>query len=653
MNGLRRQRKSSGQGPRTTRAQRLHRAVIAVVIGVFGSLLLFAVPALAQGLDCKEPPNPERPGSGMVGALDPAPIGTGEPGSAYDEVGYAGLVWHTYDLGCGPEGVTSPNAIVDTWLGNELFNLAKNLVGATNGLHYALLDGELMAPLDEVISTGTVALYDSVFTPWFGLVALVLAIVLFRYIWQGDLAAIGKRGMWALAALWFASATYLTPLVYTHALDDLVVTGTSAVQAGFLREVGVDQTHALPTLLHEQVIYNNWLRGEFGSPDAPEADELGRDLLRAQTWTKQESRAGEDSGSPETKQQEFQDVAERMGSAYGYFQGVDGSRVGAGTLALLQSLAYAAFQLLAKGAILLAQVLLRVLILSGPLIGLVALVYHQILRGVGRIVGAAVLNVVMISAMAGLHTLILTWLFQPTRGFSALTQIMLAGLVTLVFLMVCKPARRMAQMVELSVGSVGGAVPRVPPSVFSRFRGRRTSESDSAEGGDFWDQLRSDGDADQTASGDRQRGRPEAAHPSVTATAVRLDQDRAGAQPGSRGGAAANAAGTAPGGQRTAAALPEGNSTSRIVDTVPVADANWDSVDDDPVLVPSRTDSTTQPGAPTRQTSMTNWVGTGNGGERSTTDREVVAGRPVNVVYRPSRGLEVADSPEPRFRGDE
>ncbi len=33
-------------------------------------------------------------------------------------------------------------------------------------------------------------------------------------------------------------------------------------------------------------IYQNWLRGEFGSPDVPQAQELGRDLLRAQTFTK-------------------------------------------------------------------------------------------------------------------------------------------------------------------------------------------------------------------------------------------------------------------------------------------------------------------------------------------------------------------------------
>ncbi|MHA6798958.1 hypothetical protein [Bounagaea algeriensis] len=639
---------------RRTRTQRAHehragrrpRGALAVLVAVVSGLLLFAVPAAAQGLDCSEPPNPERPGSGMVGALDPAPIGTGEPGSTYDEVGYAGLVWHTYDLGCGPQGVTSPHAVVDTWLGNELFNIAKNIVGATNGLHYALLDGELLDPLDELIATGTVALYDSVFSPWFGLVAVVLAVVLFRYIWQGDLATIGRRTMWGLAALWFASATYLTPLVYTHVLDDVVVTGTSSVQAGFLREVGVDQTHALPTLLHDQVIYTNWLRGEFGSPDSPQAQELGRDLLRAQTWTKQEAAAGEDSGSPESKKQQFEQVVDRSGSARSYIQGIDGSRVGAGTLAMLQSFAYAVFQLLAKAAILLAQVLLRVLILAGPLLGLVSIVYHQVLRGIGKIAGAAVLNVVLISAMAGLHTLILTWIFQPARSFSALTQIMLAGLVTLVFLMVCKPVRRMGQMVELSVGGMSSAVPRVPPSLFSRFRGRadrgRADGGGSEEGGDFWDQLRGDG-ASTAAAGDNRTGRPEASHPSVTATAVRLDQDRSGTADDAGGASAA-------GGRRPGAgALPEAGSTSRIVDTVPVADAQWDNIDDDPVLVPSRVDGESRGvrPAPAREPGSSDRTGP----DRTSADREVVAGRPVNVVYRPSRGLEVADGTDHRSRG--
>jgi hypothetical protein len=624
---VRRRRERDRGLARASSLARPKRRAFALVAGLIAIQALIGAPAWGQGFDCKEAPNPERPGSGMVGALDPAPLGVGYQGSAYGEVGYAGLVWHTYDLGCGPQGVTNPNALVDTWLGNEMFNIAKNLVGATNGLHYALLNGDLMDPLDDVIATGTVALYDSVFTPWFGLVALVLAIVLFRYIWSGDLASIGKRGMWALAGLWFASATYLTPLVYTHALDDVVITGSSAVQAGFLREVGVDESNALPMLLHEQVVYRNWLRGEFGSPDSPQAQQLGMELLLAQAWTKQEVNAGADAGSPEPKKQAFEDVAGKMGSSYGYFQGIDGSRVGAGVLGLVQGLSYASFQLLAKATILLAQVLLRVLILAGPLIGLVALLYHQVLRTIGRVAGAAVLNVVMISAMAGLHTLILTWIFDPLRGFSALTQILLAALVTIVFLLIAKPVRRMAQMVELSVGTVGRAVPRAPQGLFSRFRGRKPESEE--EGGGFWEQVRGMDPDEEYASPQRgrRRSRPEAQHMSVAATAQRLDRDGSAAV--AAGSGTALPSGTAarrPGG---AAALPEARSTSRVVDTNPVADAKWDGMDEDPVLIPSRTAGSpvSGPEAP--------------GPRRA--EMEVVAGRPVYVIYRPSRGLEVAD----------
>lgn len=632
------------------------RGPLLAVTGMLVLQALIGAPASAQGLDCKQAPNPERPGTGMVGAIDPAPMGTGQVGTPYDLTGYAGDVWHTYDLGCGPQGVTHPNAIVDTWVGGQLFNVGKDIVGATNGLHYALLSGNLMAPLDDVVSTGTVALYDSVFTPWFGLVAVVLAVVLFRYIWQGDMAAIGKRTMWALAGLWFASATYLTPLVYTHALDDVVITGTSAVQGGFLREVGVDERDALPTLLHDQVIYRNWLRGEFGSPDAPQAKQYGNELLTAQAWTKAEVADGKDGGSPEQKKQQFRDVANKLGSSYGYFQGIDGSRVGAGMLATVQSLAFASFQLLAKAAILLAQVLLRVLVLAGPVIGLVALLYHEVLRGVGRLAGAALINVAMISAMAGLHTLILTWLFDPTHHLSLLVQMLLAGLVTAVFLMIGRPFRRMGQMVQLSVGGEHGFFSgAVAGSVFSKFRGRGGANGDAGE--DFWTKARGAGDEDvehDAATGQRRRVRPEAEGASVSATAQRTDReapqralDRTGGGPaalptagfsGGSGGTSSDTSGTGEArrpGSAGEAQLPEARSTSRVVDTAPVADVNWAGHDDDPVMVPSRSEAAPDPAEPPLL-------------QRS--DTEVVAGRPVNVVYRPSRGLEVAEGLDDRSR---
>lgn len=623
------------------------RRTLLLLIGILlGIHAVVAAPALAQNPfgDCKEAPNPERPGSGMVGAIDPTPIGHGRPGSVYAEVGYAGLVWHTYDLGCGPAGIRDPDAVIGNWTGNQLFNVAKVLVGATNGLHYALADDRLLSPLDDLIVSGTVALYDSVYAPWFGLVAVLLAIVLFRHIWRGDLATVSKRAIWALAGIWLAAATYLTPLLYTQVLDEVLVDGSEQIRTGFLDEVGIDTRDALPTLLYDQIVYTNWLRGVFGSPDGPQATELGRDLVRAQAYTKQEIADGADdpdSGVEDRKKREYEAIAERTGSAYGYFQGVDGSRIGTGFLAVAQATMFALFQLLAQAALLLAQVLLRVVILVGPVIGLIAILYHELLRGVGRAVGAALLNVIVISALTALHTLVMVWVFDPARGLSVLAQMLLAGLVTLVMLLVARPVRRMWQMVELSVGAVGGVLPAAPPGVLSRLRRRRAgAEPTAAER--FWDEAReTDPDPATPPTPAPRRARPEAA--ATVAVAERLDRRGGPATVATRtleppaggsGTAAALPAGTGrAGGDGPVPALPAGFSSAesraagRITDTPPaVAESRWDRSDEDAVLVPSRA-SHRPVTTPSRRAEL-----------------EVVAGRPVWVVYRPSRGLVVGDS---------
>jgi hypothetical protein len=599
------------------------------------AVLAAAVPTHLPGVDdCKEPPNPERPASGMVGVFDPTPMDQGTDPSIYREFGYAGQVWHTYDLGCGPSGLRNPNAVVDTWTGNQVFNIGKNLVAATNGLHYALLDGGLLDPLDNLVLSGTIALYDSVYAPLFGLVAVILAVVLFRSIWRGDLATISKRSLWALAAIWFASITYLTPLTYTHVLDEVLIDGTSAVQAGFFAEVGVEQRDQLPTLLHDTVVYRNWLRGEFGSAQAPQALDLGDDLVRAQAWTKQETADGLDASQEELerKQAAYQDLATKMGTSYGYFQGKDGSRMGAGFLATGQAFALSLFQLLAKATILIAQVLLRVLILIGPLIGLVAIVHHDVLRNVGKALGAVIINVIVVAAMAGLHAFVLTELFDPANNIPPLAQLLLAAVVTIVFLLIVKPVRRMWQMMEMSVHAAHGAMPSSPPGVLSRLR-RRKEHMPTAQD-DFWAQVRGiDPETPMPAGSGDGRLRPEAT-PTVVAVAERLDRsstrDGRHALPGRPGiGGTVVLTGTPvlSGPREERPALPAPSTPSRHVDTPSVVDTSWDRLTEEPVLVPSRAGASTA--SPRRA------------------EQEMVGGRPVFVIYRPSRGLEV--QPEPRW----
>jgi hypothetical protein len=627
----------------TLRVQRGRRfAALLTLLGLVAAIALLSpstawassAPAQVPGADdCKQPPNPERPGSGMVGAIDPTPLQAGAPNSAYHEVGYAGLVWHTYDLGCGPSGLRNPNAVIDTWTGNLLFDIGKAIVGATNGLHYALSDGGLLAPLNDLIVSGTVALYDSVYAPWFGLVAVLLAIVLFRSIWRGDLAAVSKRAAWALAGIWLAAATYLTPLLYTQVLDGVLVEGSNDVRSGFLHEVGIEQRDALPTLLHDQIIYRNWLRGEFGSPDGPQAAQLGRDLLRAQAYTKQEIANGADdpkSGVADRKKQEYKAIAERTGSAYGYFQGVDGNRIGVGFLAALQAVMFGLFQLLAQAALLLAQVLLRVVILLGPIIGLIAILYHDILRGVGRAVGAALLNIVVLSALAALHTLVMVWVFDPTRNMSVLAQMLLAGMITVVLLLVARPVRRMWQMTELAVGAVGGALPAAPPGVLARLR-RRSADVEASPSERFWEEARgseTDPGAPTADSPAGSRVRPEADAPVIVAVG-RIDRRGGGAAatPALGAGRSSVLGGGAAQGYGEAALTGSSQSVLRPdrLAAVPtgfnVTASRRARAGEDPVYVPSAGGSSR--GAP-REAGL-----------------EEVAGRPVWVVYRPSAGLEV------------
>ncbi|OLT10350.1 hypothetical protein BJF78_29015 [Pseudonocardia sp. CNS-139] len=352
-----------------------------------GGSALIGTPAFAQPFDCRESPEPDRPGTGLVGSLDSAPYGVGEPGSVYDEVGYAGLVWHNYDLGCAGQAVLNPAATTDTWVGNQTLNLAKLVVGGVNWAHYLIAEGgELLSPLDQLIGDATRAMYDAVFTNWIGFALAVLAVVLLVLALRGDLARQTQRAAVAVLALLIGSAAYLAPVDWARAADGLLLNGVTEMQSGFLGQVGLGNRDTLPTVLVEQTIYQNWLRGEFGAPDVQQAQEMGRDLLRAQTFTKAEIAEGRATQQlAEQKKADFAALADRMGDRYTYFTGESGSRIGAGLLAVVQAVCIALFQLLSKVLVLVAMLLLRLMVMTAPAIAVVAVLKPDILPALLRV----------------------------------------------------------------------------------------------------------------------------------------------------------------------------------------------------------------------------------------------------------------------------
>ncbi|MDT7678890.1 MAG: hypothetical protein QOD82_6792, partial [Pseudonocardiales bacterium] len=494
-------------------------AAVLVVAGLVGALTLIGTPAWASPFDCKEAPEPDRPGTGLVGSLDPAPLGLGTPGSVYAEVGYAGLVWHTYDLGCGGS-VSDPSVSTDTWLGNQTFDLAKFAVGGVNWAHYLLArGGDVLTPLDEVIAHATKAMYDGVFSTFIGPALLLLALILLMLAFRGDLARQAQRAGFAALALMIGSAAYLAPVNWAKVADGLLLDGVTQMQQGFLNALGQGDVNTLPTVLTDQVIYNNWLRGEFGSPTDPKAVQMGRDLLRAQTFTNDDVAQGKtQQADVDAKKKAFADVAGKMGDRYPYFQGKSGSRIGDGVLAVIEAVCIALFQLLSKVLVLVAMLMLRLIVMCLPAIAVIGVLRPDVLPTVAKVAGAALVNTLVVGALAGLHALLVISLFKPDSGIDLWLALLITGVTTVVLWAVARPFRRLVSMVSLTREQFGGVVPGAGTGPMSQmWRRMRGNEQDERQQR-WWEERR----ADAGRPPERGEYRPE----SVQATASVVPEQR-------------------------------------------------------------------------------------------------------------------------------
>jgi hypothetical protein len=521
----RRRRDTVGEDTPRDTAGPSRRTALLVVLALVGGSVMLGQPAMAQPFDCKEAPSPDRPGTGLVGSLDPPRASGGEAGSVYREVGYAGLVWFNYDLGCAGAAF-NPASTTDTWLGNQTLNVAKFAVGGVNWSHYLIADGgDILAPLDTIISEGTKAMYTAVFTTWIGPALLLLAVFMLVLALRGDLARQTQRAAFAVAALVVGSAAYLAPVDWSKAADPLLLDGVTQMQDGFLGQIGLGNRDTLPTVLVDQVIYQNWLRGEFGAPDVPQAKELGRDLLRAQTFTIDEVDQKKDTSAlADQKKADFAAIAGKMGDRYPYFQGKSGSRVGAGVLALVEAVCIALFQLLSKVLVLVAMLILRLLVMTAPAVAVVAVLKPDILPALLRVAGAAIVNTLVVGALAGLHALLVVSLFRPDSGIDLWLALLVTGVVTVVLWAVARPFRRLVSMVSLTREQFGGIVPGAgtgPMSrVWQRVRGGPTDDRQTR----WWDERAGAAAGSDYSGGARPESEPGAR---VTATATRVPRQRA------------------------------------------------------------------------------------------------------------------------------
>ena len=393
-----------------------------------GVSIVRSLPGIPGVPDCKDAPIPERPGMGLPGALDPEPDplpAAGDPfaqnpsTSIYEQYGYAGLTWHTYDLGCGGS-VRDPAAATDTMIGNVLLSCAVWLTAATNGLHNKVADpASYMGPLDDVVETVTTRLHDSIWSPWGTVAVLGVAALLLFQAMRGHFPAVVAGAAWAALVLAVVAAITQYPSRASGFFDDTITSTIGSIQA---RTAGVDSStrpgqssaRAQGALTVDRVLYDAWLRGQIGSSDSAAADRWGPALFEASAVSWSESAA---AATPEATNQlneektnqwkeTAEEIAEQDPATYAVLQGKAGGRMGNGVMALFGAVFVDLFRLVADVFLLAGLVMLRLLVMFLPAAAVIGVFapLSGVVKQMANIGGAAVVNVVAFSAGSVVYT---------------------------------------------------------------------------------------------------------------------------------------------------------------------------------------------------------------------------------------------------------
>lgn len=430
----------------------------------------FSTAAAIPGIDdCKDAPTPDVPGQGVAGFFSNSPDkipAAADPFAAspkttiYEQYGYAGLRWSTYDLGCGPDAMRNPDAVIGTAFANWVIQPALALTALTGSVTEVAFNPTFLNVFDPVITRVSSALHENLFATWIPAVLALLGILL---IWRANRASLATSAAavgWALIVVILATALFRWPIPAGHAAD-LTVTRTlgAAVEKLDGHDEQVNPGTAVASNVVDSIFYEAWLAGTLGSGDSRTAEKYGDDLFRAQALTWAEARLLErdpDAGREllESKQEAWKDIADKIEeedpNAYEYLTGQrSDTRVGYAFLALLAAFLSLPFLLVSALLLLGCFIIVRLAVMLFPAFATLG-AFPQgrgLITGLGRTVAAAIVNSIVFGIGAGITVSVLGILMAPS-GAPAWLGLVLMPLFSFVMWMALKPFRRLTSMVS-------------------------------------------------------------------------------------------------------------------------------------------------------------------------------------------------------------
>jgi len=428
--------------------------------------------ALPDILGCTSAPTPEVPGRGVVGFFEsppknppPAadPFAPNSTTSIYEQYGYAGLRWNTYDLGCGPDLARSPDAAIGTAVANWIIALPKAAVAATGAVISAAFAPDFLGVFDPLISNVVDTLRTAVFEQWAFVVVAALGLLLLWRARQASLASAAGAIGWALLVMVLVTMVFRWPLVAGHAADETVTSTLGAVTGGLndkapgaASDAGTEATAGM----HEALLYQAWLGGTFGDANSDVAKRYGPVIFDATalTWAQAAVlKTDPDAGKKiiEAKQKKFEDAASKIKDAdpdaYDYLTGRrSDTRVGYAMLAGLATLCAVPFLFVAGLLVLGALIIVRFGVMLFPAFATLGLfpTMRTLVTGIGSTVVAALINAMVFGIGAAVTVLGMGVLLSPATGTPPWLDIVLMLLLTIVMWVALRPFRRLTQMVS-------------------------------------------------------------------------------------------------------------------------------------------------------------------------------------------------------------
>lgn len=445
-----------------------------------GTVLLFLLvpagsPAAAQpshgflGIDCKQAPTPDMPGQGIAGLFEttpsplPKPADPFAPGShttLYAQYGYAGLRWHTYDLGCGPDIGRSPDAVIGTAVSNWVMNAPIAFTALVSSLTEVAFKPTFLNVFDPVISRVSGALHRSLFATWVPAVLALLGLVILFRARRHALATTAAAIGWALIVVLMATALFRWPVAAGHVADGTVTSTLGAVVNGLDGHHGVKPGVSVASSVEDAILYRSWLAGELGSSSSPTARRYGPALFRAQALTWHEASVVQRDPARgqaiiQAKEARWQQIASEIKasdpSAYEYLTGRrSDTRVGYAFVAGFAAFLSLPFLLVSALLLLGSFLIVRLAVMLFPAFATLGVfpAGRGLVTGIGRTVAAAVINSVVFGIGAAITVKVMGLLLDPASRLPGWLELVLMPLFGFIMWVALKPFRRLTTMVS-------------------------------------------------------------------------------------------------------------------------------------------------------------------------------------------------------------